>query len=142
MELYDELLIEYEKYELDQIPRIMRFTKKKAKVVVSIMAAFILVAIILLIIFPRTQELVVLDTVSRTGGTYQSFPIATYNMKLIVGVILCAIPVVLLSAWMVLAIVLEKNAFKKASKSARDAVTHQRLKDYSKWQMNKMKRDF
>lgn len=138
----EELFAVYLKSELDKIPVIFRFKEKKSKIVLGSIAIFGALAILVMMIIPQFFTFTTLDINSPTGGNYSTTPITIFPPTLMKILIVLAAVVIILTAWVLIAIQYEKKAFRQASRTAMKTIQYQRQVEYDKWQTRKLKSNF
>lgn len=131
---YDEVFAEFLKFEYEHIPGFFRFNKGKFIAIACVMTGLVILGIVIMIILPNTIEYISLES---GNGTYQSFPITTYNRKYLITLIFTGIIIALLAVWILIGIGYEKRAFRRASLSASDVVTYNRMVEKNKCQYRK-----
>ena len=101
--------------EYEKLPKLFKFTRKRYKIVLTIMLILLPATCILTTVFYNTckTELVPSILQQSSVGTYQL--INTYEYGFLYAALICAIVIALLGAWMLLARTYERRAYKRAS---------------------------
>ena len=121
-ELYDE--------EFEKIPFLFRFSRKRCIAVMIIGGIFIAAMLILTTVVYETSETVHISTVPG----YDSFAINTFDPVAVSALVLVAIAVFIIAAWLAISKWFENRAFTKASKLANMIFLSEKHRDAVKWQ--------
>ena len=124
--------------EFEKIPFLFRFTGKRYKIALIVMIVFFAAMLVLITVFYSTQttELVPSVLPQSTVGSYQY--VSDYKYGYMVATLICGISAALIAGWMTCAKLLEKRAFKRASKLSNMiflSETHKLNVEWQNWKM-------
>lgn len=124
--------------EFEKIPFLFRFTRKRYRIALIVMAVSFVAMGVFITIFYNTQTAELMPAVipQSTVGSYQY--VSNYQYGYMVATLICGLIVALMAGWMVFAKLFEKRAFKKASELSNMiylSERHKQAKIWSDWKM-------
>ena len=101
--------------EYEKLPKLLRFSKKRYKIALTVMLVLLPVVCILTTVFYSTGKTEMVPSILQqsTIGTYQL--INTYEYGYLYAALVGAVVIALLGGWMLIARVFERRAYKRAS---------------------------
>ena len=124
--------------EFEKIPAFFKFSRKRCIAALIVMGAFFTAAMIFLSLFQDSAKYERMAVM----GAY-SLGVNDYNYAFLYAMIICFAVIALIAAWMSIAKVFERMAFKKASNLANMIYLSERHKAEIDWQNWKMQnRDY
>lgn len=101
--------------EYEKLPKLLRFSKKRYKIALTVMLVLLPIVCILTTVFYSTGKTEMVPSILQqsTIGTYQL--INTYEYGYLYAALICAVVIALLGAWMLIARTYERRAYKRAS---------------------------
>lgn len=101
--------------EYEKLPKLLRFSKKRYKIALTVMLVLLPIVCILTTVFYSTGKTEMVPSILQqsTIGTYQL--INTYEYGYLYAALIGAVVIALLGGWMLIARVFERRAYKRAS---------------------------
>ena len=124
--------------EFEKIPFLFRFTRKRYRIALIVMAVSFVAMWVFITIFYNTQTAELMPAIipQSTVGSYHY--VSNYQYGYMVATLICGLTAALMAGWMVFAKLLEKRAFKKASELSNMiylSERHKQAKIWSDWKM-------